>query len=191
MNAPIVGAEHCCLCGIRLVDLKRRYQCHLENANFVRARCKSSPFLYRMLIRPTAHADSSQQPQGGDTRQGVCIPCVNWKRRVETYGLKRTKQPMLQLDQLICYLMQPGVHSEPDHRCMERLIKAARQHDNPYRCVFPVPVQTILDNIEENNFYACVKSWWAYNGHSEFFASGQEARRVRNVVKYYGDRQDT
>jgi hypothetical protein len=26
-------------------------------------------------------------------------------------------------------------------------------------------------------------SWWAYNGHTEFFASGYEAREVRCAVK--------
>ena len=98
---------------------------------------------------------------------------------------------MLQMDQLICFLMQPGVYMEPDHRCMERLIRAARQLDNPYRRVFPLPVQTILDAAKSNNFRACVDAWWEYNGHTEFFASGQEARRVRYLVKSGADDSDT
>ena len=174
-----VGAEHCCLCGIHLVGLKRRYQCHVENAAFARKRCKPSPFLFVHLTSAPENVSNDE----AEDRQGVCIPCVNWKRRVETCGLKRTKQPMLQLDQLICYLMQPGVHPEPDHRCMQRLIKAARQPDNPYRSVFPVPVQTILNATKDDTFIACIKAWWEYNGHTEFFASGHEARRIRSVAK--------
>jgi hypothetical protein len=165
--------DHCCLCGIHLDGLKRRYQSPRETSRFIRECCKPSPFLYA----PLSNLECSPP------RQGICIPCVNWKRRVETIGLRRTRQPKLQMDQLICYLLQPGAHAEPDHRCMERLIQAARQPGNPYRALFPVPVQTILDAVQENTFHACVVAWWAYNGNTEFFASGQEARRVRCALK--------
>ena len=93
------------------------------------------------------------------------------------------RQPVLQLDQLILFLLQPGFHQEPDHRCMERLITAARQADNPYRVVFPVQALTILDNARGNTLHACVVSWWVYNGRTEFFASGYEARMVRCALK--------
>lgn len=165
--------DHCCLCGIKLAGLKRRYQTSLENAAFVSSRCKQSPFLFQLL----ASTERASQ------RQGVCIPCVNWKRRVDTCGLRRNRQPMLQLDQFILFLLQPGVHQEPDHRCAERLIEAARQVDNPYRAVFPIQALTILDGVGENTLHACIMSWWAYNGHTEFFASGYEAREVRCAVK--------
>ena len=153
--------------------MKRRFLDEGEKRAFILAKCKPSPFLYRLISSNNV----------GSSREGICIPCVNWKRRVEIGGLKRTKQPFLQLDQLICYLMQPGIHVEPDQRCMVRLIAGARQPDNPYRCVFPVPVATILDAVKENTYHACVFAWWEYNGRTEFFSSGHEARRVRSVVK--------
>lgn len=169
--------DYCCLCGIRLAGLKRRYQSHSDSSAFVRGRCKPSPFLFAHLVNSPLRTDAS-------LRQGICIPCVNWRRRVETCGLRRTRQPMLQLDQLVCFLLRPGPHTEPDHRCMERLIRAARQPDNPYRSLFPLPVQAILDATKDDTFHACVVAWWEYNGHTEFFASGQEARRVRCIIKY-------
>ena len=152
--------------------MKRRYQRATECAAFVRKQCKASPFLYSLLVAQT-----------GAEAMGVCIPCVNWKRRVETCGLRRTRRPMLQLDQLICFLLRPGQHLEPDRRCMERLVHAARDPSNPYRCVFPAPVKHILERVSANTFVACVTAWWDYNGRTEFFASGQEARRVRSAVK--------
>jgi hypothetical protein len=168
--------HHCCLCGISLVPgMKRRFQKAEELSAFIRARCKPSPFLYqRLLLGPSEHEDPVVT---------ICIPCVNWKRRVETCGLRRTRQPMLQLDQLICFLMRPGPFTEPDHRCMERLVVAGRDEANPYRGIFPAPVRSILDAVRDNTFRACVASWWTYNDRTEFFASGQEARRVRNALK--------
>lgn len=180
-----VSHQHCCLCGIKLLGLKRRFQSRANTAAFVSKHCKPTPFVYRLLSSDTGvlRADQPAIPKRRSMLQGVCIPCVNWKRRVETCGLKRSKHPMLQLDQLICFLMQPGYHMEPDHRCMERLVLAAQQQDNPLRPLFPVAVQAILDAAKAPTSHACVYAWWEYNGCTEFMASGQEARRVRYVVK--------
>lgn len=171
-------ADHSCgLCGIHLAaGLKRRFQCPAEIQAFVVRRCKATPFLYAHLMRQEGHAVK---------RQALCIPCVNWKRRVDSRaGLKRTRRPMLQLDQLIVYLLQPGKHQEPDHRCMERLVRAVRQGNaNPFACVLPTPVRTIASSIAGDTYLDCVMAWWEYNGKTEFFASAQEARRVRCAMK--------
>ena len=66
---------------------------------------------------------------------------------------------------------------------MERLVKAVRQPDNLYHRVFPMPVQWITRRIEGDTFQHCVAAWWLYNNKTEFFASPQEAKRVRGVVK--------
>jgi hypothetical protein len=67
---------------------------------------------------------------------------------------------------------------------MERLVSAVRQPGNPYfRLVFPLPVQRIVRDIRGNTFQDCVMAWWEYNGRTEFFASAQEARRVRCALK--------
>lgn len=174
----IMLARHCCMCGISLPrGCKRRFQGVEDSVAFVARRCKATPFLFTHLSGSRA---------GARREEGVCIPCVNWKRRVQTEGLKRTRRPMLQLDQLICFLLRPGEHQEPDHRCMERLVRAARDPTNPYRCVFPLPVRAILDAASDDSTHACILAWWEYNGRSEFFASSQEARRVRMAIKARG-----
>lgn len=195
MAGPVGVRNHCCLCGITLRGLKRRFQRPRDLAEFVSKHCKPTPFLYPFLcgaslLHEGEASMSKASPKRKGSLWGVCIPCVNWKRRVETFGLKRVKQPMLQLDQLICFLMQPGQHMEPDFRCMERLVQAARQQQNPFKGVFPCPVQSILDIVKKDTFQACVIAWWEYNGRTEFFSSGHEARRVRCAVKAAEDEAD-
>jgi hypothetical protein len=169
--------DYCSLCGIYLSSgHKRRLYCASEARKFIVERCKPTPFLYKTLTSE----DGCPLPARANS---VCIPCVNWKRRAESGALKRTKQPLLQLDQLILFLMQPGRHHEPDHRCMERLVKAVRQMDNPYRHIFPLPVLSISLNIKDNTYQHCITAWWEYNGKTEFFASSHEARRVRCAIK--------
>jgi hypothetical protein len=116
----------CVFCGIRFKDQKRRLLCPSDGTKFVSQFCKPTPFLYTCLI---------SQLKTQEEKLFICIPCVNWKRRASQGNLKRVQQPMMQLDQMILFLMQPGKHQEPDQRCMERLVKAVRQEDNPYRLV--------------------------------------------------------
>jgi hypothetical protein len=118
--------QHCALCGIHMAGLKRRLLCPIEGRKFIEQRCKATPFLHEHLMQVLPLLSK-------DTKLHLCIPCVNWKRRACQGSLKRVAQPMLQLDQMILFLMQPGKHQEPDQRCMERLVKAMRQSDNPYR----------------------------------------------------------
>lgn len=168
-------STHCAFCGINLQNgLKRRLFNAAQGRKFILQRCKETPFLYSVLTQP-----GTESPE----KQYLCIPCVNWKRRAEHGRLKRTRQPMLQLDQMILFLMQPGRFQEPDHRCMERLVVAVRQPDNLYRWIFPAPVQRIIQDISGDTYQHCVAAWWLYNGRTEFFSSPQEAKRVRSAVK--------
>ncbi len=166
--------HHCSFCGINLLGKKRRLFCPREGLKFVSTRCKQSPFLHSLLL---------QRLPDLTAKQALCIPCVNWKRRAQHGKLKRTSSPMLQLDQMILFLLQPGKHQEPDLRCMERLIVAVRQPGNPYRAIFPLPVQAITLAIRGDTYLDCVAAWWEYNGRTHFFASTQEARRVRCALK--------
>lgn len=170
-------ARFCVLCGIRLEGLKRRLFCPVEGQRFVRERCKPTPFLHAFL----SACDTR------DRTQYMCIPCVNWKRRAVQAVPRQKVKPLLQLDQMILFLMQPGRHPEPDLRCMERLVRAIRQPDNPYSAtVFPTPVRWIASRIAGDSFRDCVMAWWEYNGRTEFFASAQEGRRVRCALKAAG-----
>lgn len=172
MCTPSLWRNHCTLCGIRFDRGKRRFQEWGNILEFLRKRCKPSPFVHRLLV----------QDEGQGIR-ALCIPCVNWKRRVEGTGLKRIRTPPLQIDHLIMYLMQPGRQQEPDHRCMERLIRAVRQDDNPFLSALPLPAQSIVRRLKGDSYGHVVAAWWDYNGKSEFFQSAQEARRVRCAIK--------
>lgn len=154
--------------------MKRRLFCPVQCGRFVRDLCKPSPFVHAFL--------SSQNPQG-DEKRYLCIPCVNWKRRIVEGSRRRFGRPMLQLDRMILFLMQPGRHQEPDMRCMVRLVKAIRQPSNPYLPLFPSPVRWMVARIRGDSFRDCVMAWWEYNGRTEFFASPQEGRRVRTALK--------
>jgi len=169
--------HHCILCGTRLAGLKRRLFCPAEGYRFIRERCRTSPFLHACL--------SAREPSRHDQPpEYMCIPCVNWKRRVVQAAARGSSvKPLLQLDRMILFLLQPGRCQEPDLRCMERLVRAVRQPDNPYRSVFPGPVRTIVARIEGDTYQHCVAAWWEYNGRTEFFASAREARQVRCAVK--------
>lgn len=166
--------DHCTLCGIRFEGGCRRFQDWSSLLAFLRRRCKPTPFVHGFLT-------GMRCEQGG--ARGVCIPCINWKRRVDGAGLRRAKTPMLQLDQLVLYMMQPGKHPEPDRRCMDRLIRAMRQDDNPFQHALPLPAQTIVRGIQGNTYLHVVASWWEYNGKTDFFSSSEEVRRVRCAIK--------
>jgi hypothetical protein len=51
------------------------------------------------------------------------------------------------------------------------------------RHIFPLPVQRITLDVRGNTYQHCVAAWWEYNGRTEFFATAQEARRVRCALK--------
>lgn len=173
IRAQPISNPHCILCGIHLLGMKRRVFNQVEGQSFVRKLCKPTPFLHTRL--------SSQSVLPG--KHFMCIPCVNWKRRIAQGSRRRFGRPMLQLDQMILFLLQPGRHPEPDMRCMKRLVKAVRQPGNPYLPLFPAPVRWIVSRIRGNTYADCVVAWWEYNGRTEFFASAHEARRVRCALK--------
>lgn len=178
----LLGQDHCCLCGTpSKPGTKRRMQDRQELVNFVTRRCWPTPFLFQALSQCLQDA---RDEESREERLVVCIPCVNWKRRVAevTLSKRRNRLPMLQLDQIIYYLLRPGVHPEPDRRCMGRLLAGARQADNPFRHLFPLPVQTILSALKRDTYTACIEAWWDYNGRTEFLASGGEAKRIRSLL---------
>ena len=61
-----------------------------------------------------------------------------------TWGVYR----YLQLDQLILYLLSPGHNQEPDARCMQRLVQAAKQAEgNCALHAFPLPARSVLERM--------------------------------------------
>lgn len=163
--------DNCQLCGIVLTSHKRRYQDTAELHALVKEKCKPTPFVYQSIMN------------NKDPKCPVCIPCVNWRRRVTNEGFKRNHRPLVQMDQLILYVMHPGANKELDHRCMGRLLEAIRQPENPYRSCLPLPVVTILKGIQNITYNEVVKNWWEYNGRTAFFKSRHTSRRVRAMLK--------
>jgi len=133
--------------------------------------------------QPTPHAYRHFSGLDGPGRVLVCIPCVNWKRRANGTGLRRCARPLLQLDQLMLFMLDPGSVPEPDQRCMDRLFRALRQPDNPLRASFPLPVQTMLGTLGGNTYLHAVAAWWEYNDRTDFFQSAGQAKRVRLALK--------
>lgn len=165
--------NHCALCGIDLHGLRRRFQGLHDLRAFVRSKCRATPFAYTLL----ASVESKQ-------RHPVCIPCINWKRRVCSQGgMKRCQIPCMQLDQLMLFMMQPGDSPEPDNRCMPRLFQALRDERNPYQQMIPLPVVWMLAHMKEDSYTHAVAAWWEYNRRTQFFRTAGEARRVRTAIK--------
>ena len=66
----------------------------------MREKVKPTPFVQAWL----AGRDRGEL----EDREALCVPCVNWRRRVTNGSLKKNRRPYLQLDQLILYLLHPG-----------------------------------------------------------------------------------
>jgi len=164
----------CALCGIDVCQGKKRVFCPRDGAKFVQRFCQPTPYLYARLVEGRGD---------GEERQYVCIPCINWKRRIVQGSIRRRGKLMLQLDRMIMFLMEPGRCQEPDMRCMGRLVQAVRQASNPYLGLFPGPARWIAGHTTGDTYMDCVVAWWEYNGRTEFFSCSGEARRVRCAVK--------
>lgn len=99
--------DHCYLCGLCLKGKRRRYQDGSELLDMVQTRCQVTPFAQSLL---------SKRKVREDDKEPLCVPCVNWKRRCWAGNLKKSEKPVLQVDQLIMFLMGPGTAPEPDNR---------------------------------------------------------------------------
>ena len=74
--------DQCFLCGISIArGSSRRYQPIDKMQALLQTRCIMTPLVYQALL---AFPASSQ-------REPLCIPCVNWKRRLESGTSKRKK----------------------------------------------------------------------------------------------------
>lgn len=165
--------DHCFLCGTSLTTRRRRYQLASQLKHMLQHKCTPTPFVQSLLL----------STECSDDKEPLCVPCVNWKRRCWNGSLKRKAKPVLQIDQLIMFLLSPGSMQEPDQRCVQRLVLALKQPGNPLRKALPMQVETILGNMEGEDVHSAISAWWDYNGKCEFFANGDAARFVRSSIK--------
>lgn len=164
----------CWLCGIDLHGKRRRYQDAKKLQEGIRERTKPTPYVQAWLASRPLEAE----------REPLCVACTNWYRRICNGTLRRNRRPMVQLDQLMLYLLNPGKCHEPDARCMDRLVRAARQPTgNGALHVFPLPALEILGLMQGTTAEAGLLAWWDYNDRTEFFSNAEAAKRVRAVLK--------
>jgi hypothetical protein len=154
---------------------------------FVAARCQPTPYGYNFFS--SAH---------GEERVLLCISCVNWQRRASGAGRKKalqTKKPMLLMDQIILFMLEPGTIQFPDQRCVSRLVTSLKtMGDGSIDWVprlilglMPVQVQTMIGMLPllptESMLNAIVRVWWEFNGRTVFFSHHLTAKLVRKMVK--------
>ena len=169
-NAPL---EHCVQ--------NRRRKSLTSLRQFVTQRC-----------RPTPYAYSAFAGLHGEERALLCIPCVNWQRRCVRW--RGAQKPLLLIDQLILFMLEPGKTPVPDQRCALRLMRSLRRRDGD--CVsslllgaMPTPVQAILFSLPESVFDGrqlateLVRAWWDYNGRTSFLSHHMTAKLVRRLIK--------
>lgn len=125
----------------------------------------------------------------------VCIPCVNWKHRCNTGHLVRSKEnprrrmyntakkfskPLLQIDQSILFLIQPGKmwiwcfvacsrltghirtgkYAVPDERCWQRLLDVLFDPSGlVYQHIMPPNVRSIVSSMMDTDVHGVVRAW--------------------------------
>lgn len=152
---------------------------------FVSARCQPTPYAFPYFSAAR-----------GEERVLLCVSCVNWQRRSSGAGRKRlVKKPLLLVDHVAVFMLQPGTVLFPDQRCVLRLLSAMREPGDDWvpRLLFglmPVPVQTMISMLpsppcrpEENLQRVVLEVWWEYNGQTVFFAHHLTAKMIRRFLK--------
>ena len=190
---------HCFFCQKVLDDKRRARTQDMTYLNaFLTQKCHATPFLYRSLLNIT----SSEQLS--DISPMVCIACVNWKLRCGNGLLARSRnsnsrrrhctsyptkftRPLLQIDQLLLFLVNPGKHFLPDRRCLLRLIESMQNRDNVFlQSIMPQNVLTIVGQVDTRSPLVVndlIRAWWEYNNQPVFMMHSETARLVRNMLK--------
>ncbi len=179
---------HCWICQ---QNLNGQYQRILNRdmlRKFVKDKCQPTPFLYTYLL-------------SFDLAPILCTPCVNWKRRCimgtltrsstkekpvdgrTSHAIKKFPKPLLQIDQLIMYFLQPGRYQLPDKRCLCRLMFAMRDTDSLLSRILPMCVRSMIAMTEGDTDLDIVRAWWQYNNKTHFLRHAATARLVRAVIK--------
>jgi hypothetical protein len=150
----------------------------------VSTRCQPTPYGYQ-------HFSSIK----GEDRVLLCISCVNWQRRASGACKRKTgtaRKPLLLMDQVTLFMMEPGTVPFPDQRCVLRLVMSLRTPGTDWvprllLGLMPVPVQTMIsmlpEKVEGSVLTALVRVWWEYNGRTVFFSHHLTAKLVRKMIK--------
>jgi hypothetical protein len=96
---------------------------------------------------------------------------------------------------IILFALAPGYFPEPDHRCFERLARAAADPSNAFASVVPEQARAALASILSGCRPECmphrlVCSWWDLNASTTFFRHPETARVVRHARLAAGEDDD-
>ena len=153
-------------------------------AQFVSTRCRPTPYGYQ-------HFSAVR----GEARVLLCISCVNWQRRSADVERKKKAKPLLLLDQVALFMLEPGTVTFPDQRCVLRLLTRLRDPGDDWvprllLGLLPVPVQAMINMLpsppcraDESVQKLVVRVWWEYNGRTVFFAHHLTAKLVRKMIR--------
>ena len=84
---------------------------------------------------------------------------------------------------MIMYILQPGRVSEPDQRCIPRLLRSLSDPACPFIPALPLPVKSILSSLRRHDLHSVAIAWWQFNRRTPFFRHPQTARIVRSILK--------
>lgn len=154
---------------------------------FVTTRCQPTPYGYQYFSTAM-----------GEERVLLCISCVNWQRRSSGAGRRKrgiARKPMLLMDQVALFMLEPGTTPFPDQRCVLRLVMSLKNVGGNFTDwvpklllgLMPVQVQTMIGMLPsqptENVLNSIVRVWWDYNGRTVYFAHHLTAKLVRKMLK--------
>ena len=157
-------------------DVSSRRQGIDSLQKFVKEGCKPTPFFHLWLSN------------GVDLDPLLCTACVNWRRRC--IKKKNQEKPLLQMDQLILFMVCPGKYMLPDHRCVRRLLESLCDPGNPLVQVLPVVVRKIIEGVGELDEKGCLDSWWRNNDKTHFMRYPGAAKMIRLLRKNEEDEFD-
>ena len=196
-SIPVRDETSCCIfCGglIQLLSgskyrsiYNKRKRSMKSLGQFVIARCQPTPYGYQYFS--TAMSEE---------RVLLCISCVNWQRRSSGAGRRKTgiaRKPMLLMDQVALFMLEPGTTPFPDQRCVLRLVMSLKNVGGNFTDwvpklllgLMPVQVQTMIGMLPshptENVLNSIMRVWWDYNGRTVYFAHHLTAKLVRKMLK--------
>ena len=192
-SIPIRDETSCCIfCGglIQLLSgsvYNKRKRSMKSLGQFVTARCQPTPYGYQYFSTAM-----------GEEKVLLCISCVNWQRRSSGAGRRKTgiaRKPMLLMDQVALFMLEPGTTPFPDQRCVLRLVMSLKNVGGNFTDwvpklllgLMPVQVQTMIGMLPsqptESVLNSIIRVWWDYNGRTVYFAHHLTAKLVRRMIK--------
>jgi hypothetical protein len=110
------------------------------------------------------------------------------KRKHSLSFAVKFEKPLLQIDQMILFVIYPGKFMLPDRRCLARLVESMQDTTNIIlQQIMPTNVQYIFEHMKKGStslVHDIMHSWWLYNNQPHFLMHPSTAKLVRNMLKH-------